>query len=677
MTGLLAVLVGVLPGVVGAFLLPRGPERWAALAAAPVVSAGLVALPLAWLTHTPLPDGPVSVLVVELVLATALALVGVALTHRARRADPNPTPGPRPWRDVAAAGLAAALPAAYGLSLVRGLPTTPGWDAINHAFFVRRMLDAGHASIETACVTGATAPHVACTFYPLAADVTWAQAVRLGGGTISAAMNTDAAVLAPVALVVGTFALLRYLGARTALAADAAMLTTFVGPLWPALDSGRVNEQLGPAYVPATALLLVLALRGRHRARLGLLAGLASAGIVLTHSYEALVVILIAVPAAFLASRREASTDAGAGGRGARRLVRVAGVATGLLTLTVALGPLVPGILSTSGDVVTFAPAFRGRLVEAVRFYVTDLARYAPIGLPAPHPSGGPSLNPALAVLALGVAVGVAAAVPGCLTRRLRWARPWVLAWAVLTGLGIWSGVSEFAAHHIGALWYNEPERLRVMTIPVLGVLTVAGWYAVGLAGAAVLARVWRGAPAVAHRAGPLLPRATAVATVAVVALAAWMPPERGHLRTGYVIRTPQGPQYARVYGWLADHVRPGGSVAFDRNIDFLAWAYGVDGVPPLYGPSTYAGPGMVDYRARRQVLAWLVGASGARPSGCLVRHYGVEYVAVGPPRLLLTVLRPTIDPARVAMSPNVRLVHSDGGLSVYAVTAAGAQCTG
>ncbi len=667
MTAVWAVIVALLPGALAAGLIPRGRERWVALAAAPVVSAGLLAACLAWLPLTGLPDGPIAMLVAQLVLAAALAGFAAIVARRQRMDPAAPTgAGPCPRRrDVVAASVSAVIAAAYGVVLVRGLPTTPGWDAMNHAFFVRRILDSGHATIQAACVTGGTAPHVICDFYPIGADVTWAQDMLLGGGSMSAAMNTDAAIVAPVALVLGTFALIRYLGARTLPAAAASLVTAFVGPLWPTFHTGRINEMLGPAFAPGAALLIAAAVRGRHRGRMGVLAALASAGMVMTHTYETIIVIPLALAAMVAApSLPDAKRP-----RGVRHTS--AGVVTGVAGTTVLLAPFVSGILGTPANAILYWPVFRGHPLASFRFWVTNLARYAPVGLPTPTAAGPPLRNLALMALAATIAVGVGVAVPASLTRRVRWALPFVVAWAVLTGLGVWTGTSVFAAKHVGVLWYNENERLRTIMIPVLGVMTVAGWYAIGLLAAGLLRRV-RGHVRVA-RFG--LPATASLAIAGAVVAAAWSPQELGHLRATAVAATPQGAQYERVYAWLKSHITPGQSVAFDRNIDFLAWAYGIDDVPPLNGPTTHAGPGLADYNARRQVISWLQNAPKAKPAGCLVQHYGVKYVAVGPPKLLLTVVKATINRDDLAKSPNVRLVHSDNGILVYEVTAAGSAC--
>jgi hypothetical protein len=231
---------------------------------------------------------------------------------------------------------------------------------------------------------------------------------------------------------------------------------------------------------------------------------------------------------------------------------------------------------------------------------------------------------------------------------------------------------------HIGSLWYGTLERLRVMMLPVYGVLAVAGWCAVGLlvawlaraasraAGAAALGRRW---------ATSALSGGLALAMTGALVTYAFTPAERLPVRDLFLRRSAVGPEYARVFNWLQAHTRPGASVAWDANIDFMSWAYGDYGVTSLYGLHPQVGPGVADDRARQRALAWLAGTPTAEPAGCEVRAYNVQFLAVGPPHLRSAIFHPSIDRRRVASTPRLTLVHRDGQLSVYAVTAAGRQC--
>ena len=243
-----------------------------------------------------------------------------------------------------------------------------------------------------------------------------------------------------------------------------------------------------------------------------------------------------------------------------------------------------------------------------------------------------------------------------------------------MTALGMWTSVSPFAADHIGSLWYGTLERYRMMLIPLYGVLAVAGWTALGHALAWLARRASGGTNS--RRVVSVLP-GLAVVVVIGVAVASWAPVSMTPLRSVLVRRSPQGPEFTRVMQWLADRTRPGQSLAVDHNIDLLSWAHGDYGVPSLFGLSPRTGPGVADWAARYHVLQWLAATPGERPRGCDTRRYGVRYLASGPPILTSSIFDVSIDHAALGRSPNLRLVHSDGPMRVYEVTAAGRACIG
>ncbi len=74
------------------------------------------------------------------------------------------------------------------------------------------------------------------------------------------------------------------------------------------------------------------------------------------------------------------------------------------------------------------------------------------------------------------------------------------------------------------------------------------------------------------------------------------------------------------------------------------------------------------------QAWTWLVNGRDAEPSGCLVRKFKIAYVVVGRAYVPSAGKR-SYSPSRLAISPNVGLVHTDGGLKVYQVNNAGRAC--
>jgi len=133
------------------------------------------------------------------------------------------------------------------------LAAPPGWDAMNHALLTGNILHTGSTTVTSACTSGYAHPVVSCAFYPLAANVSWAQAALLTGGAVSSAMNAWTVVVAPLFLVASVYACVRALGARPVVAGAAAAATTVVGPLYASMLTGRITEEAGPALSVAVA----------------------------------------------------------------------------------------------------------------------------------------------------------------------------------------------------------------------------------------------------------------------------------------------------------------------------------------------------------------------------------------------------------------------------------------
>jgi hypothetical protein len=140
-------------------------------------------------------------------------------------------------------------------------------------------------------------------------------------------------------------------------------------------------------------------------------------------------------------------------------------------------------------------------------------------------------------------------------------------------------------------------------------------------------------------------------------------------------VRTPEDPAYARTYAWLAQHTTQDEGVAYNRNRDFMAWVYADYGVNTLLGLVPHTQPGSeADYEQRKQTFYWLVDAHPVNPAGCLVRYYHVEYVVTSSDKIPGDW--PNYYNARISHSPRLEVVHRDGPLTVYGVTAAGRACS-
>ncbi len=250
---------------------------------------------------------------------------------------------------------------------------------------------------------------------------------------------------------------------------------------------------------------------------------------------------------------------------------------------------------------------------------MTDLQRYVPLGYPAP--GGSPRvLQMAPVQVAVWAVVTCLLASPLCLVLpRLRWARPWLLAYVVWTAIGIWTSVSgSTASLLLSGLWYGTRERVRTMILPVYGVLAVAGACALATVLHRLVEELLRRRPRgrrpcgrsdrVGGSAGSAAP-ATAVAAVLLVTLVAavaLLPGTRAPLRADLARRAPVGASYARTFAWLARSTRPGGVAAYDRHLEMMTWSWADAGVRPLFGipPLRDGGPGRLRAAVPRVGLA-------------------------------------------------------------------------
>lgn len=722
LTALVTLLVAIVPGALLGFVVPAGRDRWAVWASAPILTLGLTAVGMAWLPKLGLPDSVQWVLGAELVLALAAVAASRLLIRRHAPADRSsgsvpadarvavgvgaaggasappldepPPPagagattdgsvrpgGSRRWGarlraslapvglvDLVAVAIPAAVTVGFGQVLLGPLAEPPGWDALNHGVFTRNMIDAGSTAITSACTTGSTHPQLSCHFYPLAADVSWAQSSLLSGGHISTAMLAWSVLVGPLALVVGLYAAVRALGGRPVVAGCVALVPAVLSPMWAALLTGRPPEAFGPGLSVSLALLGALALRGKRPVRMGLLAGLGVAGLLMTHTYEILFAAVLALTFAFALRGR----------------VRIRTVLSGLAAVAVgavvAIGPLLGPLAGAGGERTSVKAAFVGQLGSALTYWIAEPQRYVLLGYAAP---GVVAHHPLTVRIGLALTVPCLLASPLCFVfRQLRWARPWLVSWAVWTAIGIWTSTSDSAAAvFLAGLWYGIRERLRVMVLPILGVLAVAGACAIGLSLHWLLQRLLRRGeartavpPRFARSAVFAAAAAAVVLTAGLVSLSA-APSTRANLQKNLAERAPVGGSYPRVFRWLAQHTPKGDVVASDRHVEFVTWSYINDNVPLLFGFPPVVKASVADYAERYRAWNWLVNNPSAPPAGCLVRKYRIAYVVVG--RVRMPGERVHYSRTRLAASPQVTLVHQDGPLKVYQVDAMGSACS-
>jgi hypothetical protein len=689
LTYLAALALAVAPGAILGLALPAGRYRWTVWAASPSVTLGLAAVAMGWMPRAGLPDSPRAVLVGELVLAV-LGVAGAQVAGRLRSrhragatpdhvpARPAPPPGPRQpaalvgrllhrWGlprlvDLVCVAVPSLFTVAFGYVFLGKIAQPPGWDGMNHAFFTRRMIDAASTATEAVCVTGSTHIEPSCAFYPLAADTLWAQTAELTGGRVGTAMLGWAIVVGPLAMVAGVYAATRLLGGRPLVALCAAAMPTLLGPLWISLRTGRITEQAAPCMAAGVALLVALALRGRHPLRIGVLAAVSGIGIVMSHSYDVLFMGTLALVIVTVLHERFSVRRMGIG------------LATMAVTAVLGLLPFFGVILGANAERTANDPVYR-TLGESFQFWVQDFDRYVLFGFPPPGTRNSVLDVPTISI-ALWVTLVVLCASPLCFVLRpLRWARPWVATGLIWTAIGIWTSYSTSpVALALWGLWYGIRERVRNMIMPVYGLTALAGACAIAIVLWWLATRLVRRLRAGRVSAGHASAAGAVVLVCALTALAvpqsSWAP-----LRKDLLSRSPVGQSYTRTFVWLQLNTDPDAVVAYDRHLEFMTWSYAdydtglLFGIPPLEKSS------LANYDDRWAAFDWLDDHKDAKPAGCLVRKFNIEYLAVGQRRM--PAWSANYSRPRLAASDKVELVHQEGKLRVFKVTDAGRSCPG
>ena len=460
------------------------------------------------------------------------------------------------------------------------------------------------------------------------------------------------------------------LGGSAVVAGCVALGPAVLGPLWVGVMAGRVPEEAAPGFSVAVGVLAALAVRGRYPVRMGLLAGLGMAGILISHTYDVLFAATVAV--ALTCAGPLIASGPERGRRPGRRRPILLAAGSALLGGLLTVGPYGSSLLGADGERGSSQPQNVGDFAGAWHFWVTDVRRYSTFGFPAP---GDHALWPDLTLvhLATWIAVVGIVASPVCLVvRRLRWARPWLGLFVLWTAVGIWTSYSDDAvATYLAGLWYGGAERLRVMVLPIYATVTVAGICAVALGLQWLLERVVR--PALGWTRA-IAPATAAVVVVGLVAIGLHVHGDPVlPLRQDLAERTATASSYPRVFRWLAAHTTSGQVVAADRNVEFMVWSYADHGTGLLFGIPPLIAASKPNAAARDRVWDWLVDNPNATPSGCNVRKFDVAYLVVGSKRMPGYASK--YDPARIAASPNLAPALRDGPVTVYSVTTAARAC--
>jgi hypothetical protein len=104
-----------------------------------------------------------------------------------------------------------------------------------------------------------------------------------------------------------------------------------------------------------------------------------------------------------------------------------------------------------------------------------------------------------------------------------------------------------------------------------------------------------------------------------------------------------------------------------------MTWLYADYDVKPLFGIPPLTKASRPNYVDRWRAFEWLTNRPGVPAAGCLVRKYHIAYLVTG--RAKVPGWPRDYKASDLAASPNLRLVHQDGGLKVWQVTPAGKAC--
>lgn len=660
LASLALLLLAYVPGAALAWAAtaPGSRARYALLGVSPALTLGVVGAAFGWSGALGLGWSALTILLIEVVVAVAAMAARVLRLRTVARLDPVrlvATHWARRRPDLLALAGAEGIVLGIGTWLLGRLAVPPGWDAMNHGFLARMVMDRGAVESQALCVTGSTQSAPACDFYPLSPHVLWVQTAELTGQPLSHGMLATVMLLGPSLAVVSIFVIARYLGAATSMAFAAAAACGLVGPLWQILNSGRLTVQLGAAMSPGVALIVFMALRHRKARAMTVLTGVALGGLMLTHTYDVVFAVVFGLGLLLTLPIRW------------RSLGRLAAVMGGLLLGTVlVVGPQWRGLFGAQGERGVLPARFPGELGRALGIWLAP-ERY--VGLFVPRPaatealwSGSTSARLACAFVLVGWLMGLAISVRS----RWRWVRPFAVIHVFTIVLSVYLATSNSAFRDaVGGLFYGSPERVIWSSALAPAVLSVAGWTALLTMGVHA-ARRWRpNRPPSPRAERQHVIRGAPVVAFAVLSMVIAFQPVVRDSPAVFAWRTPISPAYQRVGLWLTEHLRPGAVVADDLHRDFVTWMAVDQDVPVLKGMVPITKSGQRDWERREKV--WRVLTGSVTPSvRCLEDRYHVQFVVVSSEHMPSG--RRTYEPSALAHSQYLRLVHGDGPLRVYQV---------
>ncbi len=637
---------------------PHSRLRRVAMAASPGVTYGMVGGIVGWTTLVGLDVPPLGLLVTELVIAAAAVAWRVVATRRGTA----PGAGIRPLglvnrlqahrADVVALGLSCAAAVTVAWLAAGRMGSPPGWDSLNHAFLARRIMQTGSADPAGACVTGSTEAAPACAFYPLAPHTVWAQVSELTGLHLSMVMLGTVVVAVPVIAAVGTFAIVRVCGGGSVTAACAAFLPVLIGSMWSSLITGRITVLLGAALAPSAALLFWLALRSPQARSLTALSSVSLAGITLAHTYD---VVAGAFTALGLVLTRPPQL------RLRSWVVRL--LAQGLGAALI-LAPQVPDLLAGKAERGIAPPNSLRDLGEWTvpgQYIATFVGLAAPNGERTPPP-----LTDQGTIVAWVVSILILVGMAASLHPRLRWARPFAVVHLLILTVVIYIDRGQgWTRELVAGMYYGDPRRPHWSSIVAPAVLAFAGANAVAWLAIwpfTTLRRLTREGSLARRVVAPLWV-VPVVVTALLTGLVAWAPDTWKANERLAARALPNDDSYDKVGEWIK--ARGGGVVADDLHRDFVTWIYADTGVALLRGLVPLKGNADADWAERTRVWMTLTATRPGRGT-CLPDPYDVRWVVVSENHM--PAGRRSYNPMRVAQSPYLTLVHTEGKLKVYAV---------
>ena len=179
-----------------------------------------------------------------------------------------------------------------------GLPSVPpNRDSQNHAYFVARIVEEGTIDPGVVLAESPGQTDSVASFYPLALHTDVAVARQVTGLAVPDLLLAWTLLSAVVVLPLGLFALVRQLLPDRPLAAGLTALVTPLVGLFPyqPITWGGLAVIIGLALVPGTVALALWAVEDRGVAPLGL-AAVALAGVVLVHSSQVALLVILLVP---------------------------------------------------------------------------------------------------------------------------------------------------------------------------------------------------------------------------------------------------------------------------------------------------------------------------------------------------------------------------------------------